>query len=242
VRLDEIIRVRDVELRFRGGMHKPPPSHDGCLYVHKDFAFVSAMDRVLELVRPRRMIEIGIHDGGSTAYWLHRYNPQRLAAFDILPEAPVFARYLQRNRLTDTVRLHLGLGQADRERMRAAIVGDFGNAPVDAIIDDASHEYSPTKAAFETSFSFLRTGGVYIIEDWAWGHQHRWPADARADMPLMSPLLTELMLVCGHATGVIEKMEINERFAVVWRGNAELAMDHFRLADYIIARGFSVAL
>lgn len=101
------------------------------------------------------------------------------------------------------MRLHLGVGQADHERMRAAIASDLGSAPVDAIIDDASHEYSPTKAAFETSFPFLRAGGVYIIEDWAWVHQHRWPADARADVPLMSPLLTELMLVCGDATGVI---------------------------------------
>lgn len=66
-----------------------------CLYVYKDFAYVSSMDRILELVRPRRMIEIGIHDDGSTAYWLHRCDPQRRAAFDILSEAPVFARYPQ---------------------------------------------------------------------------------------------------------------------------------------------------
>jgi len=70
VPLDEIMRVRDVELRFRGGM-QPPPSNDGCLYVHKDFALVSAMDRILEQVRLRRMVEIGIHDGGSTVDWHH---------------------------------------------------------------------------------------------------------------------------------------------------------------------------
>jgi SAM-dependent methyltransferase len=239
---DEILRVRDIELRFRGGMHKPPESGEGYLYVHKDMAFVTAMDEILARVRPQSMIEIGIHDGGSTAYWHHKYGLRRLAAFDILPEARFFARYLARNGLTDAVRLHLGVAQTDRARMRAAVAGDFGCDPVDAIIDDASHEYAPTKAAFEMTFPFLRPGGVYIIEDWAWGHQQRWPPDSRADMPLMSPLLTELMLVCGHATGVIEKMEINERFAAVWRGTAELAKDRFRLEDHLIARGFAVDL
>jgi len=239
---DEILRVHDIELRFRGGMHAPPPSQDGHLYVHKNFAFVSAMDGFLALVGPKRMIEIGIHDGGSTAYWQHKYGLVRLAAFDILPQAAVFARYLARNRLADAVRLHLGVAQTERERMRAAIVDDFADAPVDAVIDDASHEYAPTKAAFETAFPFLRPGGVYIIEDWAWGHQQRWPREARADMPLMSPLLAELMLVCGHATGVIDRMEVNERFAVVWRGPAEISRERFRLADHTIARGFAMAL
>lgn len=239
---DEVLRIRDIELRFRGGMHTPPPSSDAYLYVHKDAAFVAAMDAVLERARPRFMIEIGIHDGGSTAYWHHRYDLQRLAAFDIEPEAPFFTRYLARHKLTEAVRLHLGVTQSDRERMRAAVERDFGGQPVDAVIDDASHEYAATKAAFETTFPFLRAGGAYIIEDWAWGHQHCWPADALADRPLMSPLLCELMLVCGHATGVIDRVEITSRFAVAWRGPAVLDSGRFRLEDHFRGRGFAIAL
>lgn len=136
---DETLRVRDVELRFRAGIHRPPPSSDDVIYVHKDFAFVAAINEALARVRPRRMIEIGIHDGGSAIYWQHRYNLARLAAFDIVPEAPFFTRYLARNKLTDAVRVHLGFDQADADRMRPAIESDFGGEPVDAIIDDASH-------------------------------------------------------------------------------------------------------
>ena len=238
----ETLRVRDIELRFCPGPHRPPPSTDTVIYVHKEAAFVAAMDETLDRVRPKFMIEIGIHDGGSTAYWHHKYAPDRLVAFDISPQAPFFARYLERNGLTKTVRLHLGVSQADRERMRAAIESDFGGRPIDAAIDDASHQYAETKAAFETVFPFLRAGGAYLIEDWAWGHACNWPPNAWADMPLMSPLLTELMLVCGHASGVIDKVEINRRFAVVWRGPADLPKDRFRLADHYFARGFSVAL
>jgi SAM-dependent methyltransferase len=239
---DATLRIRDIELRFRGGMHRPPSSSDEVIYVHKDFAFVAAMDEALTRICPRRMIEIGIHDGGSTIYWQHRHAPTRLAAFDILPEAPSFANYLARNKLEDVVRVHLGIDQADRDRMRAAIENDFGGEPVDAVIDDASHQYAETKTAFETVFPYLRAGGAYVIEDWAWGHTHNWPAGAWAENPLMSPLLCELTLICGHGSGVIDKIEIDKRFAVVWRGPAELAKDRFRLADHYAARGFSVAL
>ena len=58
----------------------------------------------------------------------------------------------------------------------------------------------------------------------------------------MSPLLSELMLVCGHDSAVIDKIEINKLFAVIWRGAADLPRNSFRLPDHYIARGFSVAL
>ncbi len=239
---NEVIRVRDIELRFQGGRQKPPPSSDGIIYVHKDSAFVASLDETLRRVCPKRMVEIGILDGGSTVYWHYRYKLERLAAFDIAPSAPIFTNYLERNNLMDVVRAHFGVSQSDRDQLRAAIDNDFGGELIDAVIDDASHEYAATKAAFETIFPFLRAGGAYIIEDWAWGHSHKWPPENRADMPLMSPLLSELMLVCGHASGVIDNIEINRRFAVAWRGAVELPKDRFRLSDHYIARGFAIAL
>ena len=239
---EAVLRIRDIELRFIGGLHRPPPSSDEVVHVHKDAAFVAAMDETLARVRPRRMIEIGILDGGSTIYWQHRYDLRRLVAFDILSASPSLENYVARNGLTDTLRLHLGVDQADRARLRAAIESDFGGQPADAIVDDASHQYADTKAAFETCFPYLRPGGAYIIEDWAWGHTHDWPSEAWADAPLMSPLLSELMLVCGHGTGVIDRVDIDPRFAVIWRGPAELTKDNFRLSDHYAARQFSVAL
>jgi hypothetical protein len=239
---DAALRIRDIELRFIGGMHRPPPSSDEVIHVHKDAQFVAAMEEVLARVRPRLMIEFGILDGGSAIYWHHRYELRRLVAFDILTAVPSLENYVARNRLTDTLRLHLGAAQTDRDRLRAAIEGDFGGEPVDAIVDDASHQYAETKAAFETAFPYLRAGGAYIIEDWAWGHTHDWPAAAWADQPLMSPLLCELMLVCGHRRGVIDRVDIDPRFAVIWRGPAELTKDRFRLSDHYTGRQFSVAL
>src|SRR6202789_4676179 len=85
---DEVLCVRDTELRFRGGRQRPPPSTDDVIYVHKDAEFVRSIDKTLERVRPKRMIEVGVLDGGSTIYWHHQYDLERFAAFDIGAEAP----------------------------------------------------------------------------------------------------------------------------------------------------------
>jgi SAM-dependent methyltransferase len=239
---NEAIRVRDIELRFHGGRQRPPMSTDDVVYVHKDAAFVASINGTLECVRPKRMVEVGLLDGGSTVYWHYQYDLERLAAFDIAADAPHLTRYIERNKLAEAIRVHFGVAQTDRERLRTAIAADFGDDLVDAVVDDASHEYAATKACFETIFPYLRTGGAYVIEDWAWGHSHKWPPAERADMPLMSPLLSELMLVCGHASSVIDKVEINRRFAVIWRGAADLPKDRFRLSEHYTARGFAIAL
>jgi hypothetical protein len=52
---DATLRIRDIELRFRAGMHRPPPSSDEAIYVHKGFAFVAAIDEALARIRPRRI-------------------------------------------------------------------------------------------------------------------------------------------------------------------------------------------
>jgi len=232
-----------VELRFWDGIYRPPPSTDEVIYVHKDPAFVARLDAVLTRVQPRRIIEIGVLDGGSTIYWQSQYDLERLVAFERAPEAPCLTRYLQRNNLTDRVRVHFDLSQDDGPRLRAALAADIGDDFVDAIIDDASHQYAETKATIEALFPFLRPGGVYIIEDWAWGHNHKWPQEMWADSPLMSPLISELILICGHASGVIDKIEIDRNFAALWRGLTNLPRDgSFKLSDHYIARAFSIAL
>jgi hypothetical protein len=58
----------------------------------------------------------------------------------------------------------------------------------------------------------------------------------------MSPLLSELMLVCGTAAGVIERIEIDPNFAVLRRGEQSLSRrGDFRLADHYTPRGFAIS-
>jgi hypothetical protein len=238
----QTILARDVELRVWAGLERPPPSDDRVIYLHKDPAFLGRLDVVLSKVQPRRMIEIGIMDGGSTIYWAHTYRLDRLSAFDINP-APHLARYIDRHGLSEQMRVHCGVSQTDGAALLKKASNDMEGEFVDAIIDDASHFYHETRTTFEALFPLVRPGGCYIIEDWAWGHAHDWPPEVYADLPLMSRLICELMLICGHMSDVIEKVEIDRNFFVVWRGTAALPQDGtFRMTDHYNSRGFSVSL
>ena len=60
------------------------------------------------------------------------------------------------------------MAQADGDRIRSTIRQEFGDTPLDMVIDDASHRYSTTRKAIEIAFPLLKTGGNYVIEDWGW--------------------------------------------------------------------------
>lgn len=74
------------------------------------------------------------------------------------------------------IRTYYGVSQANRGKIESIIVDEFGDTPIDLIIDDASHHYAATRHAFEISFPSLRPGGSYVIEDWGWAH---WPSVTR---------------------------------------------------------------
>lgn len=237
------IPIGDIELCLWQGAERPPASSDSLIYLHKDPAFLDRLDAIVGMVRPKRMIEVGILDGGSTIYWQDRYRPNRLLTFDIEPDAPHLVRYLQRHDLTGIVRTHFGVSQNNRSAIQDAIAEDMVEPVLDLIIDDASHQYGETRATVEILLPFLRPGGAYIIEDWAWGHHVTWPREVWTERPLMSPLLSELMLVCGSGTGIIDRMEIDPNFAVLWRGNLDLvSQGEFRIADHHTSRDFAIAL
>ena len=237
------IRVRDIELCLWEGLESPPASSDRVIYLHKDPSFLRRLEAALERAQPKRMIEVGILEGGSTIYWQARFQLERLIAFDIRANAPQLTSYLERHGLDSVVRTHFGVSQDDAAALQSAVAQSGTRASFDAIIDDASHQYAQTRATIEILLPFLRPGGAYVIEDWAWGHSANWPPDVWASSPLMSPLLSELMLVCGSGAGLIDRIEIDPNFAVLWRGDLVLAHpDKFRVRDHYTSRGFATTL
>jgi hypothetical protein len=236
------IPIRDLELCLWETLGACPGSNDQLVYLYKDRAFLRRLEAVAERVQPKQMIEIGILDGGSTIYWQDRFQLERLIAFDIESDAPHLRRYLERHNLKEVVRTNFAVAQDDGPALRAAIAEQATGSFVDFIVDDASHQYAQTRTSVEILLPFLRPGGAYVIEDWAWGHHASWPSGLWADRPLMSPLLSELTLICGHGSGVIDRIEIDPNFAVLWRGAATLPKNgEFRFADHYMARGVSVA-
>lgn len=111
--------------------------------------------------------EIGIYRGGSTAFFAQVLEPNRLVAVEFDEQrVAILDDFLDGHDSAGSVRLHYGVDQSDRARLDEIIASDLGGAPLDLVIDDASHVYGPTRASFEVLFPRLRPGGLYLIEDW----------------------------------------------------------------------------
>jgi hypothetical protein len=208
--------------------------------MYKWRSFISALCEQIDSLSPKRMVEVGVHEGGSSIYWENRYKPARLSLVDINPNVPHLSSYILRHGLSDRMRLHLGVSQDDADEIRSAMADDFGAEPIDLVIDDASHMLDRTRRTFEILFPYLRPGGLYIIEDWGWGHFWFWGQELWAEHPLMSPLISEIMLVCAASSGIVGQMHINPNFAAITRGPAPLPCDgSFNLlANYKTRSGF----
>jgi hypothetical protein len=239
----DVIAVRDTKLCLWGGLQPAPAGDPHLIYLYKDRRFLSALAAALDRLGPKRIVELGVLTGGSTIYWAERYQVTRMAAFEASPAAPLLSQYLDRHKLNERVRVHFATRQENAPALLAAMAQDFAGEPVDAVIDDASHQYIATRISVETLLPFVRGGGAYVIEDWAWGHHKNWPPQMWTNNPLMSPLLSELMLLCGRGRGVIDRIEIDPNFALLWRGDAPLPTDgSFRLTDHYVSRNFQIAL
>jgi predicted O-methyltransferase YrrM len=238
-----VVRARDVELPIWDRLEQAPHGDAHRIYMHKDRRALSGLTAIVDTVKPKRIVEIGVYEGGSTIYWAERYGVERLVAFEIAPQAPRLVQYIERHGLADSMRIHFGTSQDDAPALRDAMTQDFSSGAVDFVIDDASHMHRETRATVEILLPFVRPGGLYVIEDWAWAHEKDWPAGMWVDLPLLSPLLSELMLICGGGRGVIDRLEIEPGFVVLWRGSTELPRDGcFRLADHYVARDFPVVV
>lgn len=212
---------------------------ENCFLFYKTRALVEEYLDYFTSVRDLKvdtMLELGLYEGGSVPFWLETIEAQRYAGLDIVPrtDSPYFRRYVAERGLEGRVATHWGTSQTDRARLLEIHREDLRGAPIDLVIDDASHAYDETRASFETIFPLVRPGGLYIIEDWAWFHwkgmEARW-----ADHEPLSRFILELVEAVGSSgVRLIRSLEVHSGFAVVQRGTASLEqLEGFRLDDFI---------
>jgi Methyltransferase domain len=189
---------------------------------------------VLEELRPRRIVELGILEGGSTALLWELARPRVMVAIDQRPPHTPALR-----KLDDGIRIYGDVDQADRERL-AEIAGDaLGDEPLDLVVDDCSHMYGATRASFNEPFPRLRAGGLYTIEDWDWT-RHEKIAEMWADQVPLTRLILELSLVLASGSGLISEMTISPGLTQVRRGNPRIDPRGFDLGEFIDASGRSL--
>jgi cephalosporin hydroxylase len=141
------------------------------LVVVKAMSALDEYKRLLATFDRPRIVEIGVAYGGSTAFLALTARPKLLIGIELSPtRVDLLDDLIEQREMQDEVRLHYGVDQADAARLNEIMDADLGADPIDLVIDDASHRYEPTLAAFECLFPRVRPGGQYLIEDWSGDH------------------------------------------------------------------------
>ncbi len=138
-----------------------------------------------------RLFELGIKSGGSLLLWRDYFARGLIVGLDIDP--------VQLADPTGRVRTYQGAQQdtalLDRNAQENAPAG------FDIIIDDCSHIGVRTRASFWQLFErHLKSGGVYVIEDWGTGYWNEWVDGSgyKLHAPQLSPPLYRLTRVLAR--------------------------------------------
>jgi predicted O-methyltransferase YrrM len=231
---------------------------DGRLPVEKPRRLVEDYAELSRTLRPQRIVELGVYKGDSTALLNELTKPEKLVSFELSAEPPpLLVNYIAAHELSASVRPYFGVNQGDRARLAAIVDAEFGDRPLDLVIDDASHLYEESAASFEALFPRMRPGGLYLIEDWRWQQQM---ADAAAafsasdDLPErarqaiaermteiaegrttpvvpLTRLVLELVLARASSGDIVSDVAVGPYWAAIRRGERALDAGTFRVAE-----------
>lgn len=213
----ESVTIGDLVLK-RSIQGTEPSYHE--LVLFKDQSFVEQYRRFWsghQDFTARTIVELGIFGGGSLALWHKLFQPEKLIGFDIrsVPQGTQFRDFLASPGVSPHIECWW---ETDQQNGSALLQRLPPNTLLDLVVDDASHYYEYTRASFETLFPRLRAGGLYIIEDWAWGH---WPTFNHAAFDGRTPLsklIFQLTEIAGMSPRYIQRIEVFQGFVAVERG------------------------
>lgn len=143
------IVVVDSDLDRLAIMHK---SDKSSLYHN----YAVKYDKILSSFRESfsSVLEIGVAQGQSIRVWADYFPKAIIHGADISKASEVCKSYSNR------IKFHL-LDQRDAVQLKN--LEQF--SPFDLIIDDGNHFWSEQILTFKTIFPYLRSGGIYIVED-----------------------------------------------------------------------------
>jgi predicted O-methyltransferase YrrM len=184
--------------------------------IHKPREFIEQYRSLLSSSPARHIVEIGYLHGGMPVFLADMLPDAKIVAIDRRKPSEMVANIVGQNGLSDRVRFYSGVNQADKAAIRSIIQREFGDAPVDLIMDDASHLYEESKAGFEACFGLLRSGGLYVLEDWGW-------APKFAGKVPLTKLLLELVMMLATNSELVSCINIpHGAFSVITRGHSPI--------------------
>lgn len=127
-----------------------------------DRYFAIMRDRPRE--RPLRLLEIGVHGGGSLQLWRRFFGDDAVIfGVDINEDCKALD-----GRCGGSVRV----GSQDDETFLKAVVAEMGGS-IDVVVDDGSHRADHVNKTFDILFPVLADGGMYFVEDLHTAYWHK---------------------------------------------------------------------
>ena len=209
-----------------------------CFVLYKPKDLIDQYERFFsthQKFNPDNVVELGMWEGGSVAFWFEIFQPKKHIALDLQSrtDSPYFQKYVNDRGLHERLKTYWHTNQADTGKLNEIWKHDFNEQPLDLVMDDASHYYELTKISFETLFPLIRPGGFYIIEDWAWWHWQGLENHYSEATPL-SKLIFELVEAAGSSANLIKNITIYKTIIVVERGDVtRQELGDFKLDNYI---------
>jgi cephalosporin hydroxylase len=209
----------------------------------KDRPFIESYAETLRALAPNRVVEFGIFQGGSALFLTKLLALDKFVGIDITDPQQVAETAVATHRLRQTIRLYWNTAQDDVDKLHKIFMLEFADGLPDLVIDDASHHYGASRRTFEIAFPFLRKGGTYVIEDWAWAHwpHTQSPDSGWGDAPALSNLIFELTMLLG-SSNLIERIEVRPGFVLIQKSAADFDWSRFSLDRLVRSRGRRLGL
>lgn len=232
----EKIKVNDLTFGLQVHLKEDIRSQHQGLVFFKDKKLIDMYESYFLSLIPRpqfnHILEIGMWDGGSAVFWHELLKPKKLIGIDLLKSrgGPAFEEYKKAH--TGSFFDHWEVDQTDRSRLTSIIQSHLGKEDLDLVFDDASHRYHQSLASFNIVFPYLKKGGYYIIEDWAWGHWLHEDSSAYPAFTEPTRLIFDLVQAAANV-GLIESIHVCSGFTAVKRGQLDIPKEGFLLHDHI---------
>lgn len=231
-RADDRLRIGDTEFRVVPAGRSPSTSQQ--LTLLKNRQMVDAYIELARSLNTRRIVELGIFEGGSTALFELLFKPNRVVAFELADKrVPALDEFIRRRGAEERVRPYFGVDQADAETILPIVHDNFGSSPLDLVVDDASHDLELTRRSFNLLFPLVRPDGMYLIEDWGWGHV---PFARQRRGPSLAKLVMNLVLSLPYNRDLIADVTVNRFWTIVRRGCGSIPVP-FDISDHVSDRG-----
>src|SRR5260370_41255052 len=94
----------------------------------------------------KNMLELGLWDGGSSAFWFELVQPNKYVGLDRAEreDSAYFREYAASRGIAARIKTSWGTDQTDSEKLRSLVTEELGGR-LNLVIDDASHHYEPTR-------------------------------------------------------------------------------------------------